>query len=65
MKCKQCGNNVKVNFSGHCSTSCRDHKPMRIVPNPRYELVDASVPEDAVLPLRSKLIADFKAVGLK
>jgi hypothetical protein len=72
MNCRQCGNPIRTKFEGgFCSSSCQQYKPPRIVPNPRYEIVDASVDEDSLVPnvivppTRARLIADFKALGGK
>lgn len=64
MKCKQCGNKIKVNFKGHCSSSCLEYKPP-IRHERKFEIVDASVHESEVAPpkmLRSKLAQDFAAL---
>lgn len=54
MKCKQCGNNVRVNFGGHCSSTCRDFKPaqkkrVKYVEEDGVIFVDAS--DEEVIPL--------------
>jgi hypothetical protein len=62
MKCRQCGNPIRVNFHGHCSSSCLEYKPP-IKHERKFEIVDASVDADTLAPLlRSKLINDFKAL---
>ena len=71
MKCRQCANPVRVNYSGHCSTTCRDFKPrpkkvLKAVDLEGVIYVDAS--DEEVIPLhlkqpsksREELIREFK-----